>query len=64
MKIILILALFSIQSCATHMQDKIGEEFKSIQPDYSNFENINNATEEPFMMETADFLLQIEEQTE
>ena len=27
------------------MQDKIGEEFKSIQPDYSNFENINNATE-------------------
>ena len=45
MKIILIFALLSIQSCATHMQDKIGEEFKSIQPDYSNFENINNATE-------------------
>ena len=45
MKIILILALFVLQSCATHMQDKIGEEFKSIQPDYSNFENINNATE-------------------
>ena len=45
MKVILILILFSLQSCATHMQDKIGEEFKSIQPDYSNFENINNATE-------------------
>ena len=42
MKIILILALFVLQSCATHMQDKIGEEFKSIQPDYSNFENIKD----------------------
>ena len=40
MKIIFILALFVLQGCATHMQDKIGEEFKSIQPDYSNFENI------------------------
>ena len=26
-------------------RDKIGEEFKSIQPDYSNFENANAATE-------------------
>lgn len=27
------------------MQDQIGEEFKSIQPDFSNFENTNKATE-------------------
>ncbi len=45
MKFILFLFLFSIQSCSTYMEDKIGEEFKSIQPDFSNFENINNATE-------------------
>ncbi len=45
MRIVLVLLLFSIQSCSTYMQDKIGEEFKSIQPDFSNFENINNATE-------------------
>ncbi len=45
MRLILILSFLSIQSCATYMQDKIGEEFKSIQPDFSNFENINNATE-------------------
>ena len=61
MKIILILALFSLQSCATHMQDKIGEEFKSIQPDYSNFENINNATEGQYMTATVDFSLLTEE---
>ena len=45
MRFIFIIFLFSIQSCATYMQDQIGEEFKSIQPDFSNFENINNATE-------------------
>ena len=45
MRFIFIIFLFSIQSCATYMQDQIGEEFKSIQPDFSNFENTNKATE-------------------
>ena len=45
MKFIFLILLFSIQSCASYMQDKIGEEFKSIQPDYSNYENENAATE-------------------
>ncbi len=45
MRFIFIIFILSIQSCATYMQDQIGEEFKSIQPDFSNFENINNATE-------------------
>ena len=45
MRYFLFITLFFIQSCASHMQDRIGEEFQSIQPDYSNFENINNATE-------------------
>ncbi|MEE2695418.1 MAG: flagellar basal body L-ring protein FlgH [Pseudomonadota bacterium] len=45
MRILFLVLIFSIQSCATYMQDKIGEEFKSIQPDFSNFENINDSTE-------------------
>ena len=42
MRYFLFITLFFIQSCASHMQDRIGEEFQSIQPDYSNFENINS----------------------
>ena len=45
MRLILLVFLFFIQSCSTYMEDKIGEEFKSIQPDFSNYENINSATE-------------------
>ncbi len=45
MRLILFLSLLFIQGCASHFQDKIGEEFKSIQPDFSNYENGNNATE-------------------
>ena len=64
MRLILFLFIFSIQSCATYMQDKIGEEFKSIQPDYSNFENANAELKERFTMVTEDYLHQIEEQIE
>ncbi len=45
MRSILLLFLIFLQSCASHFQDKIGEEFKSIQPDFSNYENASNATE-------------------
>ena len=36
MKIFLFILLFLISSCATYKQDKIGQEFKSIQPDFTN----------------------------
>ena len=36
MKIFLFIILFLISSCATYKQDKIGQEFKSIQPDFTN----------------------------
>ena len=36
MKIFLFILLFLISSCATYEQDKIGQEFKSIQPDFTN----------------------------
>ncbi len=38
MKILLFLLLFLFSSCATYKQDKIGQEFKSIQPDFTNIE--------------------------
>ena len=38
MKILLFIFLFLISSCATYKQDKIGQEFKSIQPDFTNVE--------------------------
>ena len=44
MKIIIILLSFFLTSCATYMEDKIGEEFKSIQPDFTNIEPDNFTT--------------------
>lgn len=38
MKILLFLLLFLFSGCATYKQDKIGQEFKSIQPDFTNIE--------------------------
>ena len=38
MKALLFLLLFLFSSCATYKQDKIGQEFKSIQPDFTNIE--------------------------
>ena len=37
MKILLIFLLFLVTSCATHMENEISKEFKSFQPDYTNF---------------------------
>ena len=38
MKTLLFLLLFFFSGCATYKQDKIGQEFKSIQPDFTNIE--------------------------
>ena len=38
MKTLLFLLLFLFSRCATYKQDKIGQEFKSIQPDFTNIE--------------------------
>ena len=38
MKTLLFLLLFLFSGCATYKQDKIGQEFKSIQPDFTNIE--------------------------
>ena len=38
MKALLFLLLFLFSGCATYKQDKIGQEFKSIQPDFTNIE--------------------------
>ena len=64
MRLILFLSLLFIQGCASHFQDKIGEEFKSIQPDFSNYENGNNATEGAVYDGMVGFLHLTEEQTE
>ncbi len=45
MRYLYLLVFFTIQSCSTYMENKIGEEFKSIQPDYTNFEMKNMSTE-------------------
>tara|TARA_B100000886_G_C20371144_1_gene469613 strand:+ start:334 stop:1026 length:693 start_codon:yes stop_codon:yes gene_type:complete len=44
MKIILILFSFLLTGCATYMEDKIGEQFKSIQPDFTNIQPNNSST--------------------
>ena len=41
------------------MENKIGEDFKSIQPDFTNFEIANSSTEVQFMTVVEVFLLQI-----
>ena len=38
MKYIFSLSLFFLFSCSTYMEHKIGEDFKSIQPEYTNIE--------------------------
>ena len=38
MKVLLFIILFFMSGCATYKQDKIGQEFKSIQPDFTNIE--------------------------
>ncbi len=45
MRYLFFLILFSLQSCSTYMENKIGEDFKSIQPDFTNFEIANSSTE-------------------
>ena len=44
MRYLFIITLLFLQSCSTYMENKIGEEFKSIQPDYTNFEMVNTST--------------------
>ena len=45
MKILVFISLIFLNSCASYMQNKIGEEFKSIQPDFTNIEFTNSSTE-------------------
>ncbi len=45
MKYILIIIFIFLQSCSTYMENKIGQDFKSIQPDFTNFEMANTSTE-------------------
>ena len=44
MRYLFIITLLFLQSCSTYMENKIGEEFKSIQPDYTNFEMVDTST--------------------
>ena len=44
MRYLFIIILLLLQSCSTYMQNRIGEEFKSIQPDYTNFETVDIST--------------------
>ena len=62
MRYLFIITLLFLQSCSTYMENKIGEEFKSIQPDYTNFEMVDTSTAVAlFMLVVADFLPPIEE---
>ncbi len=45
MRFILIIFLLPLFGCASYMENKVGQEFKSIQPDFTNFEP-KNATSE------------------
>ena len=38
MKQLIFALIFVLSSCATHMEDRIGQDFKSIQPDFTNTE--------------------------
>jgi flagellar L-ring protein precursor FlgH len=38
MKQLIFALIFVLSSCATHMEDRIGQDFKSIQPDFTNIE--------------------------
>ena len=45
MRLLVLILLLPIASCSTYMENKIGQEFKSIQPDFSNFENITSISD-------------------
>ncbi len=45
MRYIIFLLLLPLASCATYMENKIGQEFKSIQPDFTNVMNENKSLE-------------------
>ena len=36
MRLLVLVLLLPITSCSTYMENKIGQEFKSIQPDFTN----------------------------
>ena len=36
MRLLILILLLPIASCSTYMENKIGQEFKSIQPDFTN----------------------------
>ena len=36
MRLLVLILLLPITSCSTYMENKIGQEFKSIQPDFTN----------------------------
>ena len=44
MRYLYIIILLFLQSCSTYMENKIGEDFKSIQPDYTNFDMDDTST--------------------
>ena len=44
MRYLFIIILLFLQSCSTYMENIIGEEFRSIQPDYTNFEMVDTST--------------------
>jgi flagellar L-ring protein precursor FlgH len=45
MRFLIFLFLFPLFSCATYMENKIGQEFKSIQPDFTNVMQGNESLE-------------------
>ena len=61
MRYLFIITLLFLQSCSTYMENKIGEDFKSIQPDFTNFEMVIHQQQVLFMTVVEDFLPQIEE---
>ena len=60
MRYLILLLTIPIFSCSTYMQNKIGQDFKSIQPDFTNVAP-NNTFEVPYTAEAVDYSLQIEE---
>ena len=51
MRYLILLFTIPIFSCSTYMENKIGQDFKSIQPDFTKVEDYSPQTEELIMLE-------------
>ena len=60
MRYLILLFTIPIFSCSTYMENKIGQDFKSIQPDFTNVAP-NNTFEGAVLVEVEDYSPQTEE---